>query len=137
MRETKRGYMNFSTKSRYGLRALAYIAKSKKPMSLHVIAGEQDMSLSYLEQLAAKLKKANILESKRGKYGGYVLARPADKIYIGEVLRVLEDDILPVECLGSEQQCIKETSCISNKVFKKIYDSIREVVDKTTLQDVL
>ena len=129
--------MNFSTKSRYGLRALAYIAKSKKPVSLQVIAGEKEMSLSYLEQLASKLKNAKILESKRGKYGGYILARPADKIYLGEILRVLENDILPVDCLGEHQKCINETDCISNKVFKKIYDSIKEVVDKTTLQDVL
>ena len=113
--------MNFSTKSRYGLRAVAHIAAAQKPLSLQTIAKEQEISLSYLEQLAAKLKKSGILESKRGKYGGYSLARDAGQITVGEILRSLEDDMFPIECLGSTQHCDKQTDCLSKKAFAKIY----------------
>ncbi len=129
--------MNFSTKSRYGLRAVAQIAIAQEPLSLQIIAQEQDISLSYLEQLAAKLKKAGILESKRGKYGGYKLARDAHQITIGEILRALEDDMFPIECLAAKQQCGKEADCLTNRAFRKIYEGIKEVIDNTTLQDLL
>ncbi len=129
--------MNFSTKSRYGLRAVAQIAIAQEPLSLQIIAKEQGISLSYLEQLAAKLKKAGVLESKRGKYGGYKLAREACRITVGEILRALEDDMFPIDCLGASQQCAKETDCLTNKAFRKIYEGIKEVIDNTTLQDLL
>ncbi len=129
--------MNFSTKSRYGLRAVAHIALAKEPLSLQSVAKDQEISLSYLEQLAAKLKKSGILESKRGKYGGYRLARAASEITVGEILRSLEDDMFPIECLGSEQNCAKQADCLSKKAFGKIYASIKKVIDSTTLQDLL
>ncbi len=129
--------MNFSTKSRYGLRAVAHIAASKEPLSLQTVAKQQEISLSYLEQLAAKLKKSGILESKRGKYGGYRLARAAKEITVGEILRSLEDDMFPIECVGARQQCDKQTDCLTNKAFRKIYASIKNVIDSTTLQDLL
>ncbi len=92
--------MKLSTKGRYGLRAFVDIAiySEKEPVSLAEVAKRQDISISYLEQLMTKLKKANLVESVRGASGGYVLTRKPEEISVGDVLRALEGDLSPVEC---------------------------------------
>ena len=92
--------MKLSTKGRYGLRAFIDLAVwgENEPISLTSIAERQDISVSYLEQLMAKLKKAGLVNSIRGVNGGYVIAKPAEEISVGDVLRALEGDLAPVEC---------------------------------------
>ena len=87
--------MKISTKGRYGLRAVIDIAihGENEPVSLSDIAIRQDISISYLEQLIAKLKKAHIVTSIRGAKGGYSLAAPMNKISVGDILRALEGDL--------------------------------------------
>jgi Rrf2 family protein len=85
--------MKLSTKGRYGLRAvvdLAIYSEDGTPVSIQSISQREQISESYLEQLVRKLRNADILISHRGAAGGYVLARPADEITVGEVLRALE-----------------------------------------------
>ena len=84
--------MKLTTKGRYGLRAvidLAVYAK-EEPVSLAEVAERQKISISYLEQLIAKLKKADIVKSTRGAQGGYTLAKAPEQISVGEILRALE-----------------------------------------------
>ena len=84
--------MKLSTRARYGLKALIDLGlhSANEAISLQSIAERQDISTSYLEQLMAMLKKAGLVKSSRGAYGGYQLGKPADEISVGEVLRVLE-----------------------------------------------
>ena len=87
--------VKLSTKGRYGLRAIVDLAKysENEPVSIGSIAERQDISERYLEQLMAKLKKADLVKSIRGAGGGYVLAKAAEDISAGDVLRALEGDL--------------------------------------------
>ena len=84
--------MKLSTKGRYGLRAMIDLASHEEEgaVSIASISERQNISESYLEQLVRPLRKAGFIESVRGAGGGYVLAKPADSISVGDVLRVLE-----------------------------------------------
>ena len=84
--------MKLSTRAKYGLKALIDLGlySEKEAVSLQSIAGRQNISVSYLEQLMALLKKAGLVKSVRGAAGGYFLGRPAEEISVGDILRVLE-----------------------------------------------
>ena len=92
--------MKLSTKGRYGLRAIVDLARfsESEPVSISSISSREDISEGYLEQLMALLKKAGLVKSIRGAAGGYVLARPAGQISVGDVLRALEGKLEPAEC---------------------------------------
>jgi Rrf2 family protein len=128
--------MKLSTKGRYGLRAFVDLAVNEKggPVSLTNIAGRQGISVSYLEQLMAKLRRARLVESIRGVKGGYRLARSASEISVGEVLRALEGDLTPADCVifdpkSGSCECGISAECVGRIVWKKIHDSINETVD--------
>lgn len=133
--------MKLSTKGKYGLRAFIDLAVcgEERPVSLNTIAERQEISISYLEQLMAKLKKAGLVKSVRGVNGGYTVAKPVDEISVGEVLRALEGDLIPVECAGidSNQQCSSSSQCVSKIVWKKINDSINDTVDKIYIGELV
>lgn len=135
--------MKISTKGRYGLRAVIDIAiheKENEPVSLSDIAVRQDISISYLEQLIAKLKKAEIVTSVRGAKGGYSLAAPIDTISVGDILRALEGDLSPVNCsevIENGTPCKESGQCVTKLVWKRISDSINNAVDNLMLSDLL
>ncbi len=133
--------MKLSTKGRYGLRAMIDLAdySEEMPQSIACIAGRQAISDSYLEQLMAKLKKAGLIISIRGAQGGYVLARPSNEISVGDILRALEGDLSPVNCIGlkSEQACGNSDLCVTKNVWKRIDDSIQSAVDSITLAELV
>lgn len=135
--------MKLSTKGRYGLRAFIDLATygEKEPVSLTSIATRQEISLNYLEQLMAKLKKAELVESIRGVNGGYRLARSADEISVGDVLRALEGELIPVECAGidtgKESHCTGSGTCVSKTVWKRINDSINNTVDSIFIGELV
>lgn len=130
--------MRMSTKGRYGLKAISELAKiedKKTPMPINEIAERTSISEQYLEQLFSKLKKADLVVSVRGAQGGYLLSRSSKEITVGQVLRVLEGTISPTPCAES-MQCEKENPCVSMYVWKKIKDSIDNVIDSITLYDL-
>ena len=133
--------MKMSTKARYGLKAMVDLAKNSEegPVSLSSIAERQNVSENYLEQLIAKLRKAGLVTGLRGSQGGYVLAKNADEISVGEILRVLEGDLSPVECpmINNQVDCNSEAECVTKYVWKKVNDSITSTVDKITLGELL
>ena len=135
--------MKLSTKGRYGLRAFIDLAVygEEEPVSLTSIAARQEISPNYLEQLMAKLKKAELVESVRGVNGGYRLAKPADTISVGDVLRALEGDLIPVECAAidasKENHCTGSGSCVSRIVWKRINDSINNTVDSIFIGELV
>src|SRR3954469_16185853 len=95
--------MMFSTKAEYGVRVMAHLAgrPGDEPTSLGSIAEAEGLPLAYLEHLVQRLRKAELVESRRGAYGGYSLARPAEEIQMAEVVQALEGAIAPIECISS------------------------------------
>ncbi len=134
--------MKLSTKGRYGLRALSELAVHSQggtPVSIMSISARQDLSERYLEQLMAMLKKAGIVRSIRGAGGGYVLARDAGDISVGDVLRALEGKLDPVDCAGLDPggECRAADSCVTKYVWKRINESINRTVDEIRLDQLV
>lgn len=135
--------MKLSTKGRYGLRAFIDLAVwgEIQPVTLSSIAERQDISVSYLEQLMAKLKRAGLVNSIRGVNGGYVIAKPAEEISVGDVLRALEGDLTPVECAAIDHNktthCNGSSPCVSKIVWKRINDSINDAVDSIYIGELV
>ena len=130
--------MKLSTKGRYGLRALIDLAvhADEGAVSIQSIAERQNISESYLEQLARLLKKAGIIVSVRGAKGGYQLGRPAGEISVGDILRALEGSLDAVTNEGSGS-CGEADFCVTRFVWKKINDSITQAVDTIYLNELV
>lgn len=99
------------------------------PTSLKSIAKENNLSEHYLEQLASPLRNSGLVKSIRGAYGGYILAREPEEITAGEVIRVLEGPISPVEVLEDEEPAKRD-------LWIKIRDAVKDVLDNTTIDDL-
>ncbi|KQL48860.1 Rrf2 family transcriptional regulator [Brevibacillus choshinensis] len=124
--------MKISTKGRYGLTIMMELANrnGEGPTSLRSIAQRHDLSEHYLEQLIAPLRNAGLVKSIRGAYGGYVLAKQPEEISAGDVIRVLEGPISPVEFAEEEDPA-------KRYLWLRIRDSISSVLDSTSLQDLI
>ncbi len=134
--------MKLTTKGRYGLRAVIDLAVNyeNEAVALSQIAERQGISVNYLEQLIAKLKKSGIVDSVRGAQGGYVLAMPPEEISVGDILRALEGDLNPVDCYelnSNEPPCSNADTCVTKYVWKRISDSINAVVNEIKLSDLV
>jgi Rrf2 family cysteine metabolism transcriptional repressor len=99
------------------------------PVSLKSIAKDYDLSEHYLEQIVAPLRNALLVKSVRGAYGGYMLAKEAKLITAGDIIRVLEGPITPVEVLEDEEPA-------KRNLWIKIRDAVKDVLDNTTLEDL-
>ena len=123
--------MKISTKGRYGLTVMIALSKhyGEGPVSLKKIAEEHDLSEHYLEQLVPPLRNAGLVKSVRGAYGGYKLAKPANEITAGDVIRILEGPITPVEGIEDE-------SPEKQHLWIQIRDAVKNVLDTTTLDDL-
>jgi len=133
--------VRFSTRGRYGVQIMVDLAQhaADGPVSLKSVADRQKLSEHYLEQLVPELRKAGLVRSIRGPQGGYELAKRPEQINIGDVIRVLEGPIAPVECVTqSEEDCCQKTDfCVTREVWVKVRDSINGVVDSISLADLL
>lgn len=120
--------MKISTKGRYGLTIMMELATKfgEGPTSLKSIAEKHQLSEHYLEQLVAPLRNSGLVKSVRGAYGGYILSRAPDEITSGEVIRVLEGPISPVDFMEEDDPAKRD-------LWVRIRDSIAEVLDSTTL----
>lgn len=130
--------MKMSTKGRYGLKAAVDIAVNTADgccVSLKSVSARQNISESYLEQLITPLKKAGIVKSTRGAQGGYLLAKNASEITVGEVLRALEGPLDIVECTSDKNACGSGNCdhCVTKNVWEKMSESVNEAADSITL----
>ncbi|UTR09280.1 Rrf2 family transcriptional regulator [Evansella sp. LMS18] len=123
--------MKISTKGRYGLTIMMALAKKygEGPVSLKSIAKEHNLSEHYLEQLIAPLRNATLVKSVRGAYGGYMLTKAPEEITAGDIIRVLEGPISPVEVMDDEEPAKRD-------LWIKIRDAVKDVLDSTTLADL-
>lgn len=131
--------MRLSTRGRYGLKAMHNLALryGDGPITLKSIAEQEDISESYLEQIFLVLKNESILTSIRGPKGGYMLAKEPSKITVGQVLRALEGDLSPAECVVDNYSCSQDNTCVTKEIWERIKDSVDSVVDSITLQDMV
>jgi Rrf2 family protein len=132
--------MKLSTRGRYGLKAMFQLALhyGEGPISLNQIAEKQNLSENYLEQLFSTLRKEGLLNSVRGAQGGYMLSESPKSITVGSILRALEGNMAPSDCvMDDNNDCKKEDGCVTRLVWVKIKDSIDEVIDSITLQDMV
>lgn len=133
--------MKLSTKGRYGLKAMLDIAINGKDqcVSLKQIAERQSLSENYLEQLISLLKKSGLLKSTRGAQGGYTLSKNPEQITVGDILRALEGSLAPVDCVlvNENKKCSDSNGCVTKFIWKKVTDSINDVVDNITLMDLV
>ncbi len=140
--ELKRGeIMKLSTRGRYGLKAIFELSShyGEGPVPLNEIASKQNLSESYLEQLFSVLRREGVITSVRGAQGGYMISRDPEEITVGQVLRSLEGDMAPSDCIleGDEIACPREDECVTKIVWIKIKESIDNVIDSITLKDML
>ncbi len=133
--------MKLSSKGRYAVMALADIAKFdlKEPVSLREISLRQGISLDYLEQLFLKLKKNKIVNSIRGKKGGYTLSRDASDIKISDIFFAIEEEVKTVGCEKlSKKGCNgKSVKCISHYLWDELEDHINDFFKKKNLGDLV
>jgi Rrf2 family cysteine metabolism transcriptional repressor len=139
--------MMFSTKAEYGVRVMVELARRAggEPVPLAEIAAHDGLPLAYLEHLVARLRKAGLVDSRRGSRGGYMLARDAHEISMAEVVAALEGAIAPIECISEAADgsivCSRESSpdhvCPTKLLWTRVRMSIVSTLRETTLADLL
>ncbi|MER3439475.1 MAG: Rrf2 family transcriptional regulator [Chloroflexota bacterium] len=134
--------MKVSTRGEYGVRAMVALARNYGvgPMSIAAMAKESSVPYAYLEQLIVPLRRAGLVTSKRGAHGGYQLARPPEQVRVGEIYRVMEGPVAPMDCVSEnveDQTCPLIEGCETRPVWLKVRDSIVEALDSLTLADLV
>ena len=130
--------MRISTKGRYSLEALLYMAMLPEGQytSTRSIAVETGISDGYLEQLFIPLRQAGIVQGFRGPRGGYIPGKALEDISVGEILRVVENSLEPVDCVNS-RACPVVDQCASRHTWSELYQEISECVDSISLKDLV
>ena len=131
--------MKISTKGRYALRLMVdlAIAGSPAPISLKDVAARQNLSDKYLEQIVTPLSHAGLVRSVRGAGGGYLLTRKPEEYTVCDSLRPLEGDLAPVECATDATYCDRCGQCVTLELWQDIHRAVSQVVDNTTLADLV
>ena len=132
--------MNITSKGRYALRVMLDLAQYGEEgfVSLKVTAERQEISLKYLEMIIAHLKKAGLVESTRGKEGGYRLTRSPEEYSALEILSSIEDNLAPVSCIqAGTVHCDHADACLTIPMWKELDDVTNAYLASVTLQDLL
>jgi len=133
--------MKISSKGDYALRTILTLAmkcEEKKPVRLPEIAGDNKIPVKFLEQIMIQLKGAGFVTSRRGRHGGYLLAKAPEKITLGEVIRLIDGSIAPVACVSKSDynSCVLEPKCVLMRVFFDIRQRIGDVIDNISFKDL-
>ncbi len=133
-----------SKKTKYGLKSLLYLARkyNQGPILISDLAKEERIPKKFLELILLALKNNGVLQSRKGKGGGYYLGRPPHEISVGNVVRILDGPLAPVSCVSetayaSCQECLDERTCGIRLVMKDVRDAISSILDGTSLADML
>ena len=130
--------MRLTTKGRFAVTAMLDLAihSPHGAVKLNAISERQQISLSYLEQLFSKLRRANLVESIRGPGGGYILAGSADQINIAQIIAAAEDSLDATQC-SSKANCHNGTPCLTHQLWEDLNHTINDYLSGITLQSVL
>ena len=132
--------MELNTKGRYAVMAMADLARHQADSSvpLSAVAERQQLSLAYLEQLFLRLRRAGLVESTRGRTGGYRLGRAASAISVAEVMAAVEEDTRMTRCMGDGgAPCMGADRCITHSLWEALGDQIKTFLSNISLQEVL
>ncbi|MGH2613695.1 MAG: RrF2 family transcriptional regulator [Thermomicrobiales bacterium] len=134
--------MKVSSRGEYGVRAMVALAKhyGQGPMSIAAMAKASSVPMPYLEQLIGPLRRAGLVTSTRGARGGYQLTRDPYEVRVGEVFRVMEGPVAPMDCVSediSEQTCPLIEGCETRPVWLQMRDAIVFTLDSNTLGDLI
>jgi Rrf2 family protein len=134
--------MMISQRARYALRAIVALCRAGHSMRIADVAEQQRIPRKFLEHILLDLKRDGIVASRRGKLGCYELLVMPDQITFGRILRLIDGPIAPLPCLSKTayrrcKDCDSEATCELRRVFAKLADAARELLDKTTIADAL
>ena len=137
--------MKISKRGEYALRALIDFglaeALGRPLLQVSELAAKEDLPIKFLEQILMQLKGAGYLESRRGKHGGYLLARPPENICIGQVIRLIDGPLAPIACVSQTAyercSCPDEEHCGLRMLMLDVRNAITNILDRYTLADVV
>ena len=134
--------MELNTRGRYAVMAMADLGKhgASEAVALSAIAERQHLSIAYLEQIFAQVRRAGLVDSVRGRSGGYRLARPASAITIAEIMSAVEEETRMTRCLditGDTSGCLGESKCLTHDLWRALGEQIRSFLTGVSLQDVI
>jgi len=130
--------MRLTTKGRYAVTAMLDLALhgSEKPVSLADISGRQDISLSYLEQLFAKLRRNELVKSVRGPGGGYRLSRGSDEIFVAQIIDAVNETVDATGC-GGTADCQQGEVCLTHHLWCDLSDQIHNFLSQISLANLV
>lgn len=132
--------MKVSKRERYALRMMIDLAEhgaSDLPVGVRSIAARQEIARRYLEQIASQLRRAGLVRARQGQTGGYLLARPAAEISVGEILEAVAGPFLLIDCLSDENLCTRSPACRSRRMWTMLDALMRSVLYRYHLDDLL
>jgi Rrf2 family protein len=132
-----------SSKAKYGLKAMVYLAEreGQGPALIAEIAEAERIPKKFLDTILLEMKNHGLLSSKKGKGGGYVLARPASRITVAEVIRILDGPLAPVPCVSRTAyrpcpDCPDESRCAVRGVMQDVRDAMSAILDNTSIAEM-
>jgi Rrf2 family protein len=140
---TKKDDPMLSQKAKYALRAMLVLAEEgDKPVLIADIAERHNLPKKFLEQILLDLKHHGLVQSRRGRSGGYALLKPASEISFGQVVRIIDGPLAPLPCLSKMayrpcEDCAGEEACEIRRVFARTHQLTSDVLDSTTLADAI
>lgn len=132
--------MTISTRGKNAIKLMLDLATYNRgePIKVKDIAKRQNISEKYLEQIIAVLNKAALVKSIRGAHGGYILQLPPEKYTVGQILKAVEGNMSPTDCVGENGlPCENKTTCVSFRLWEKLDTAMNDVLEGITLADML
>ena len=133
--------MRLSTKGEYASRAMLELSRRYLDGAIHSreISKAQEIPPHFLQQILLLLKRAGYLKSRKGRMGGYVLAKPPDEINVAEIIRVMDGPLAPIDCVSvmAHEPCPMEGTCGLRWLWKEVRDAVAEILEKTTFADLV
>lgn len=132
--------MRITYKGDYALKTILDLAKhyGQSPVTIHSLAHRADIPIKFLEQILLELKRAGFVESKRGKIGGYLLAKEPQELTLGEVIRFIDGPIKPIACVDDAYiGCREKNKCVFRGIWRKITEATSNIVDNITFKDLV
>jgi Rrf2 family protein len=133
-----------SKRSQYGMKAMIALGRKYRegPILISALAREESIPLKFLEAILLDLKTRGLLESRLGRKGGYQLSRPPSTITMGSIVRIMEGPLAPLPCASETQfqpceECGDVENCGTRIIMRRVRDAISEVLDRTTLADLI
>jgi Rrf2 family protein len=133
-----------SKRTQYGLKAILSLGRKygEGPVLIAALAEDEQIPLKFLEVILLDLKGQGLLESKKGKHGGYQLSRPPSTITVGSLIRMLEGPLAPLPCASETafkpcDECIDVESCGTRIIMRQVRDAMADVLDRTSLADLI